>query len=303
MLPFGDFMKSKFFTCLLLATAISSGFADVSPVSTLKERDAMIQEALSKEDPLKVINEAQQNDQVKHYLKTDDKNYVVVIKKEGDKYIRVAHSKKERLEEKNRVVEASLEGAMKKAEESLNNTSGPIPFSFSTSETMWAVLSKKDGYMIFNICASEEDVKTLLRSSDKPADKPIEKPAEITPAAVPPFVTAEKSVEAAPTATTTTSDKTDAKPADAAKEPVKTDEKKQEAVTPTLTTPDKTDVKPADAAQEQTKTETLSSEKKSEVAPAVEKKAVSDTVPVKIESGKADQVKAEVAGPVAAAAA
>lgn len=255
-------MKSKFFTCLLFATAISSGFAATSTVSTLVQRDAMVKEALSKsaEDALKAINEAQQNGQIK----TDDQNYVVAIKivEPGKKYERAAHSKKEKLEEKSRGVESSLEETVRQAEKDLANTSGPIPFNFSVNgKTLYAVLFKKDAYMIFNICEKKDELDALL----KPADKPVEKTTETTPAAVPPAVVAEKPVEAAPAATTAAPSV-----ADANKESVKTDEKKQEAVTTTATS-DKTvtsDAKPADAAKEQTKTEQPSTEKKPEVAPA-----------------------------------
>ncbi len=268
MLPFGDFMKSKFFTSLLLATAISSGFADVSPVSTLAQRNAMVTEALSKgsEDALKAINEAQQNGQIK----TDDQNYVVAIKivEPGKKYERAAHSKKEKLEEKSRVIESSLEETVKQAEKDLANTSGPIPFNFSVNgKTLYAMLFKKDAYMIFNICEKKDEMDALL----KPADKPIEKPAETTPVAASPVVTAEKSVEAPAVAP-------DAKPADAV---AKTDEKAA------VTTP-ASDAKPADAVAK-------TDEKSAVTTPAPDAKP---TDAVKVEPGKA-----EATGPVAAAAA
>lgn len=268
-------MKSKFFTCLLLATALSSGFAATSTVSTLAQRDAMVKEALSKssEDALKAINEAQQTGQIK----TDDQNYVVVIKivEPGAKYERVAHSKKEKLEEKTRAVEASLEETVKQAEKELANTSGPIPFNFSANgKTLYAVLLKKDAYMIFNICEKKDEMDALL----KPADKPVEKPTETTPVAASPVV-AGKPVEATPAAATPAPDKAvtpDAKADDATKAPAKVDEKKQEVATAAVTTPTATtttsdkapDAKPADAPKEQTKTESSSAEKKPETAPA-----------------------------------
>jgi hypothetical protein len=267
-------MKSKFFTCLLLATALSSGFAATSTVSTLAQRDAMVKEALSKssEDALKAINEAQQSGQIK----TDDQNYVVVIKivEPGAKYERVAHSKKEKLEEKTRAVEASLEETVKQAEKELANTSGPIPFNFSANgKTLYAVLLKKDAYMIFNICEKKDEMDALL----KPADKPVEKPAETTPVAASPVV-ADKPVDT-PAAATPAPDKAvtpDAKAADTTKAAAKVDEKKQEVATAAVNTPAATtttsdkapDAKPADAPKEQTKTESSSVEKKPEAAPA-----------------------------------
>ena len=281
-------MKSKFFTCLLLATAMSSGFAAATSVSTLKERDAMVKEAISKssEDALKAINEAQQNGQIK----TDDQNYVVVIKivEPGKKYERVAHSKKEKLEEKSKeVVDTSLVEAMKKAEENLAKASGSIPFSFSAGgKTLWAVLLKKDAYMFFNICESKDKVDELLNSANKPAEIPAEKAVETAPAVTSPVVAPEKPAETTPAAAAATPDKVpDAKSADAAKEPAKADEKKQEVVTtPAATaTPDKAlDAKSADAAKGQAKTELPSSEKKLEEAspPAVEKTVVADPAKV-----------------------
>lgn len=281
-------MKSKFFTCLLLATTISSGFAAVSPVSTLAQRDAMVKEALSKssEDALKAINEAQQNGQIK----TDDQNYVVVIKivEPGKKYERVAHSKKEKLEEKNRAVESSLEETVRQAEKELANTSGPIPFNFSANgKTLYAVLSKKDAYIIFNICEKKDEMDGLL----KPTDKPIEKPVEAAPTATP-VATTQTPVEAAPAATTTTSDKpatSDVKPVEAAKESAK--DEKAAAPTATSDKPVTSDVKPAETAKEQTKMEASSVEKKSEAVTTIEKKSGPDATLVK-----------EGAGPVAAAA-
>ncbi len=285
MLPFGDFMKSKFFTCLLLATSISSGFADTT-ISTLAQRDAMVREALSKssEEALKKINEEQQSGQIK----TDDQNYVVVIKKDGEKYIRVAHSKSDRLEEKNKeVVDLSLVEAMKQAEKDLANTSGPIPFSFSANgKTLWAVLSKKDAYMFFNICAAKDDVDKLLKPADKPAEVPAAAPAVVAPAPEKPAVVAPAaeipaSAEKKPDGATAP-----AAASDTPVVPISSDK----ATTPA--------VKPADKVEP--KAETLSSEKKLEEvpAPAVGKKAVSDAVPMKIEQNKADPAK-EVAAAAA----
>lgn len=305
MLPFGDFMKSKFFTSLLLATAISSGFSSSPSVSTLAQRNTMVEDALKKgatEDVLKAINEAQQNGQVQ----TNDQNYVVVIKivEPGKKYERVAHSKKEKLEEKNRAIESSLEETLKQAEEKLANASGPIPFNFSVNgKTLYAVLFKKDMYIIFNICEKKEEVDALL----KPADKPIEKPSETTPPEASAVVTSEKPVEVT-SVKATTSDKavtSDIKPAHLAKDPEIADEKKQDPTTPVTMTSDKPvapDEKQAETLKESTKTEPPSSEEKSGGAPVVEKKAGPHAAPIKIE-GKTDTPKTEVTVPVAAAAA
>ena len=93
-------MKSKLFVSLMLASSLSI-FADAD-VSTLADREALIKEAFSN-DPevaIKSINEAEQSGKTK----VNDKSYLVVLKKEGEKYIRVAHFENDKLKDANKTV-------------------------------------------------------------------------------------------------------------------------------------------------------------------------------------------------------
>ncbi len=151
-------MKSKFFISLLLASAISSGFAEVS---TLAQRATMVNEAFTKspEEALKAINESQQGGKIT----TDDQDYVVIVKKQGSEYIRVAHSKKDKLD---KPIEPVLVDVMTKAEEKLAGGSGPVDYEFSAGERkMYAVIEKRGDYLIFNICPTKAEMEGFLKAT------------------------------------------------------------------------------------------------------------------------------------------
>lgn len=158
----------------MLASSLSFGLA--ASVSTLAERDVLIREAFARspEDAVEAINKSQQEDKIK----VDDQHYVVVIKKDGDKYIRVAHFKKEKI---NQAVEQSIMYVMREAEAKLSGGSGPVAFDFSASEKkLYAVLSKQGDFLVFNICPAEDEVKGLLAAGEKPAEvKPEVKKEEV----------------------------------------------------------------------------------------------------------------------------
>ncbi|MEI7493942.1 MAG: hypothetical protein WCJ92_05030 [Alphaproteobacteria bacterium] len=154
-------MKSKLLIGLMLASSLSFGLA--ASVSTLTERQELIKEAFAKspEDALEKINKSQQEDKIK----VDDQHYIVVIKKDGDKYVRVAHFKKEKI---NQAVEQSIMNVMQEAEAKLSGGSGPVAFDFSAGEKkLYAVLSKQGDFLVFNICPTEDEVKGLLAAGTK----------------------------------------------------------------------------------------------------------------------------------------
>lgn len=162
----------------MLASSLNIGFSASSGVSTLVQREEMVKEAFLKspEEAVKFINEKQKDvetvkgtDQDK--VKADAKHYVVVIKIEGDKYIRVAHFKESKIKESERVVEQSLIGIMDRAKKEIEGKSGPIFFSFSVAgEELCAVLSKRDDYLIFNICPIKDkaEVEGILNAATAP---------------------------------------------------------------------------------------------------------------------------------------
>jgi hypothetical protein len=170
----GDFVKSKLLIGLMLASSLSFGLA--ASVSTLAEREVLIKEAFAKSpvDAVEAINKSQQEDKIK----VDDQHYVVVIKKDGDKYIRIAHFKKEKI---NQAVEQSIMNVMQEAEAKLSGGSGPVAFDFSAGEKkLYAVLSKQADFLVFNICPAEDEVKGLLAAGEKPAEvKPEVKKEEV----------------------------------------------------------------------------------------------------------------------------
>ena len=159
-------MKSKLFVSLMLASSLSI-FADAD-VSTLADREALIKEAFSN-DPevaIKSINEAEQSGKTK----VNDKSYIVVLKKEGEKYIRVAHFENDKLKDANKTVEDSLVSVVKGAEEKLANNSGPLPYEFTVGEKKYfAAITKHADYIIFNVSSKKEEVDKLL-ATDKPVD-------------------------------------------------------------------------------------------------------------------------------------
>lgn len=167
-------MKSKLLIGLMLASSLSFGLA--ASVSTLAEREVLIKEAFAKSpvDAVEAINKSQQEDKIK----VDDQHYIVVIKKDGDKYVRVAHFKKEKI---NQAVEQSIMNVMQEAEAKLSGGSGPVAFDFSAGEKkLYAVLSKQGDFLVFNICPAEDEVKGLLAAGEKPAEvKPEVKKEEV----------------------------------------------------------------------------------------------------------------------------
>ncbi len=145
----------------MLASSLSFGLS--ASVSTLAERDVLIKEAFEKgpADAVEAINKYQQEDKIK----VDDQHYIVVIKKDGDKYIRVAHFKKEKI---NQAVEQSIMNVMQEAEAKLSGGSGPVAFDFSAAEKkLYAVLSKQGDFLVFNICPTEDELKGLLAAGTK----------------------------------------------------------------------------------------------------------------------------------------
>ena len=166
-------MKSKLLIGLMLASSLSFGLA--ASVSTLAEREVLIKEAFAKSpvDAVEAINKSQQEEKIK----VDDQHYVVVIKKDGDKYIRVAHFKKEKI---NQAVEQSIMNVMQEAETKLSGGSGPVAFDFSAGEKkLYAVLSKQGDFLVFNISPTEDEVKGFLAAGEKPVEaKPEEKKEE-----------------------------------------------------------------------------------------------------------------------------
>jgi hypothetical protein len=181
----GDFVKSKLLIGLMLASSLSFGLS--ASVSTLAERDVLIKEAFEKgpADAVEAINKSQQEDKIK----VDDQHYIVVIKKDGDKYIRVAHFKKEKI---NQAVEQSIMNVMQEAEAKLSGGSGPVAFDFSASEKkLFAVLSKQGDFLVFNISPTEDEVKGLLAAGEKPVEaKPQEKQEEVKQGEVKPAASA-----------------------------------------------------------------------------------------------------------------
>lgn len=196
----------------MLASSLSFGLS--ASVSTLAERDVLIKEAFAKSpaDAVEAINKTQQEDKIK----VDDQHYIVVIKKDGDKYVRVAHFKKEKI---NQAVEQSIMNVMQEAEAKLSGGSGPVAFDFSASEKkLFAVLSKQGDFLVFNISPTEDEVKGLLAAGEKPVEaKPQEKQEEVKQGEVKP-ADATATVEPAASAADAAADK----PADTATAPVAT---------------------------------------------------------------------------------
>ena len=154
-------MKSKLLIGLMLASSLSFGLS--ASVSTLAEREVLIKEAFAKSqvDAVEAINKSQQEDKIK----VDDQHYIVVIKKDGDKYIRVAHFKKEKI---NQAVEQSIMNVMQEAEAKLSGSAGPVAFDFSAAEKkLYAMLSKQGDFLVFNICPTEDELKGLLAAGTK----------------------------------------------------------------------------------------------------------------------------------------
>ena len=185
-------MKTNLIMSLVLVFAFNSDLA-ADGVSTLAQRAEVIAKALEKgpKEAVEAINKAQKGD-----LKVDDSNYIVVVEKSGDVYKRIAHFKGEKLDTS---IEPSLLNIVQEAEKALASGTGPVvAFSFSASDNkkMYALLSKKDNLLIFNICSKQEEVDDFL----KPAAKVEEKKQEVGDKPVVP-TEAPKSSEA-PSATT-----------------------------------------------------------------------------------------------------
>lgn len=152
----------------------SSCFAFLSAeISTLAERAAMLTEAFKIDDMDKVVEIINSKQD-----KADDKNYVVVIKKEDDSsYVRVAHFKKDKVGIK--ITEDVLLKVIEEAEKKLADSKDNMAFEFIIGGTKYfAVIAKKDKYLVFNITATKEEVNKLLGISD---EKKTEEKKEETP--------------------------------------------------------------------------------------------------------------------------
>lgn len=166
-------MKKKLVMTLMLTCALSSGFAGNVEVSTLAKRADLIKDAGS--DGKKLIEKINKEQQ-EGSIKVDEKNYIVVLKKDGDGYIRLAHFKKEQLEKK---VEPVLLGVIKDAEDALKSGDGPARIQFNVDgKSMFAVVSRCGDLLVFNICADESQVNSFLGSSKPEEKKPEEKKSE-----------------------------------------------------------------------------------------------------------------------------
>lgn len=166
-------MKS-IFASLLIAASLSSAYADGEVLSS-QSRQELIQKLVSElsakgleSDDAKVaiknISDAQKDG------KSSETSYIVVIKIEGEgehaKYKRVAHFQETKKETE---VEDILKPVIKEAITKLPANGGPILFNFiagkdstSASSEKYAALSRFGSYLIFNICASEDEAKALI---------------------------------------------------------------------------------------------------------------------------------------------
>ena len=166
-------MNKKLVMTLLLTCALGSGFADSGKVSTLAERADLIKSAGSDKDKITAaVNKKQQDGEIK----VDEKNYIVVLKKDGDGYIRVAHFKKEQLDKR---VETVLLSIIKDAEGALKSGDGPARIQFNADgKQMYAVVSRCNDLLIFNMCDDERQVNSLLPEEKAPEVKQEEKKHE-----------------------------------------------------------------------------------------------------------------------------
>lgn len=151
-------MKSKIFTSLLLTISMSCGFS----ASTLAQRADLVEKAFKEtsiENAIKEINDRQQSGDVK----ADDQNYVVVLKKQPDgSYMRVAHAKKEKV---NQPIESMLNPVMVNAEEKLAGGNGPVDFEFTAGDKkLYAVIEKHEDCLIFNICTKKDEMEGFLKA-------------------------------------------------------------------------------------------------------------------------------------------
>jgi hypothetical protein len=170
----------KLLLALILAITLNTGFADT--ISTVSERaDLIANLEKNQEEGLKKINEAQ-----KDGTKYNDTSYIVVIKKNGDSYERLAHFKEDKITKK---VEESLLNVIHNAENALVKAN-PGAFSFSTSAApdqnqTHAVISKIHDLLVFNILPSKEEADAFLKKISAPTTTEEKKPekSEVTASA------------------------------------------------------------------------------------------------------------------------
>ncbi len=156
---------------------VGSCFALLSAaeLSKLAERAALLKETDDMEKTIEIINTKQQESKIAESKSADDRNYIVIIKKEDGAYVRVAHFKKDKVGIK--ITEDVLLKIIEEAEKKLGDSSESMPYEFKIGGTdYYAVISKKNSYLIFNITSSKEEINKFLGISEKPDVKEEKKP-------------------------------------------------------------------------------------------------------------------------------
>lgn len=143
-------------------------------LSTLAERDAVLKEALKTDDMDKVaeiISDKQQTNKIAENKSVDDKNYLVIIKKEEDgSYVRTAYFKKDKIGIK--ITEQVLLDIIEEADKKIGDSTKDVAYEFAINGTKsYAVISKKGRSLIFDITATKEEVTKLLGTENKPEPK------------------------------------------------------------------------------------------------------------------------------------
>lgn len=135
-------------------------------LSNASERANMLAEAFKIQDDMdkvvEIINTKQQESKIAETKSADDKNYVVLIKKEDDgSYVRVAHFKKDKVGTK--ITEDVLLKVIEEAEKKLGESKDNMALDFTIGGTKYyAVIAKKDKCLVFNIASSQEEVNKVL---------------------------------------------------------------------------------------------------------------------------------------------
>lgn len=151
-------------------------------LSTLAERDTVIKEALKIDDMDKVseiVSDKQQANKIADTKSADDKNYLVIIKKEEDgSYVRIAHFKKDKVGTK--ITEQVLLNIIEEADKKIGESTDTMAYEFEINGVkLYSLISKKGHHFIFNITATKEEVAKLLGTENKPEPKKAEIKAEI----------------------------------------------------------------------------------------------------------------------------
>lgn len=195
-------MKIGYKFTLIAASCFAFLSAELSNAS---ERATMLTEAFKIDDMDKVIeivNTKQQESKIADSKSADDKNYVVIIKKEEDgSYVRVAHFKKDKVGVK--ITEDVLLKVIDEAEKKLGDSKDNMAYEFTIGGTnYYAVIAKKGNHLVFNIAVTKEEVSKLLGTTDE--KKTDEKKPEAPKAVAKPVAeTTVKSTENNPEETTT----------------------------------------------------------------------------------------------------